>query len=241
MAKTEGRVDVEEFQGDPLSSPEAQSTSATIKDEYYDFKHYVSKTRMLTFYHQIAEVMDSGSLDVLEVGIGPKVVAGSLREFGTNLKTIDINASLKPDYVGSVTELSEIVGEKSVDVVLCARVLHHLSFSQFEKSIAELSKTARKKVILTLPCDELRVYFGFRRTAGQYKILSLKLPTFLKRMLLKTRNVGETRYAKLWKIDSHSETRKSEIVELLERYFTIEKSYHVPEDQSHAFFILSPR
>jgi len=160
---------------------------------------------------------------------------------GINLKTVDINPSLKPDYEGSVLELEQIIGKKSIDLILCARVLHHLSFSEFETAVEQLSICARKNVILTLPFDELRLYMGFRRTAGKYNILSMKLPKFVKKTLFKIRDFGEGRYAKLWKIDSHDETSMDSVQRILDRYFFTLKRYHVPEDQSHVFFILKPK
>jgi 2-polyprenyl-3-methyl-5-hydroxy-6-metoxy-1,4-benzoquinol methylase len=241
MEKIKNTYSPDNYAGDSINTPELKSSSAIINKAYYDFENYVSKTRMLTFYYQILEVLSVKSDNVIEVGSGSGVVSGSLKEMGINLKTMDINPSLNPDYEGSILDLSKIIGEKSIDVILCARVLHHLSFSEFESAIKQLSICAKKCVILTLPRDELRIYMGFRRTAGRYKILSLRLPIFIKKILLKIRKTGEGRYSKLWKIDSHSETSMRNVQILLDKYFFIEKKYCVPEDQSHIFFILKPK
>ena len=52
---------------------------------------------------------------------------------------------LKPDFVCSVTNLSEVLKSK-YDVVLCAQVLEHLPFSEFEKSLNEIKKVWSVKI-----------------------------------------------------------------------------------------------
>ncbi len=229
------------FGGDPIDGSESASSAAAIPSDYYDFATYVTKTRMLTFWHQLAEVLETEPHSVLEIGVGPQVVAGTLRELGVNLTTFDINPLLEPDLVGSVLELDDVVAENAFDTVLCARVLHHLPFTTLDRSLAQLARAARTRVVITLPIDEARLYFAVRRTAGQYKTASFTLPRQLKRLLLRVGKKGEERYRHLWKIDSHDETSATKVTTVIEQHFRIEKWYTVPEDQSHAVVVLGPK
>lgn len=214
---------------------------ADIASSYYDFASYISKTRMLTFWHQLDEVVQSKPTTVLEVGVGPGLVAGTLREFDIHLTTLDINPALRPDRLGSVRELDELVGEDEFDTVLCARVLHHLPFEDFERCIHQLMRAARNRVIITLPVDEVRLYLALRRTAGAYSISTIALPRWLKTMASKVMTRGDRRYEMLWKIDSTPATSKETVAAVLGRHAHIDKWYEVPEDRSHAVVVLRPR
>jgi hypothetical protein len=210
-----------------------------IPGAYYEFDRYVTKHRMLTFYHQIREILNLKPLHVLEVGIGPRVVSGTLREIGVPLTTMDVNPDLTPDIVGSVTDASSLLRGRMFDVVLCARVLHHLDFAMFEDTIAELARICERYVVLTLPVDELRLYWLCRVTAGQWRSVTVKVPLFVKRTLQRILpGRGDERYRELWKIDSRRETSLENVVAILQRHFDIVQNYAIPEDRSHRLLVL---
>ncbi len=238
MEKINVMVDPKIFDGDPISGQEASSTAAVIDKNYYDFEKYVSKTRILTYHYQISELTRAKPGSILEIGIGSKVVASVLKGLSLPVTTIDINPELKPDIVGSVTDLKSVVAPKSYDWILCARVLHHLSFVDFEIALKELASISKTGVVLTLPIEDLRIYFSIRRTAAQYKTKSLPLPLFLKKLAYKIFNKSEQRYRFLWKINSHSDTSMDNIENIISKYFVISKKYSIPEDRSHFVFIL---
>ncbi len=239
MEKTKGNIEPNIYDGDPLTDRESTSTAAQINKSYYDYEKYVSKTRILTYHYQVTEVLKASPTDLLEIGIGSKVVASILRGFDLPVTTVDINPELKPDILGSVTDLKSIIEPKSYDWILCARVLHHLSFVEFETAIKELAATAKTGVILTLPVEDMRLYLGLRKTAGQYKIFSVPFPLFVKNLLYKVMKGAEERYKLLWKIGSHADTKLDRIEEIISRYFTISDGYAIPEDRSHYLFVLN--
>jgi len=214
---------------------------AHIAGSYYDFKSYITKTRMLTFWHQLDEVLATEPNTVLEVGIGPQLVAGTLREFDIELTTVDINPVLRPDRLGSVERLDQLTERDEFDTVLCARVLHHLPFSEFERCVEQLARAATGRVIITLPVDDARLYFAFRRTAGDYQVRSIAFPLWLKSLAAKAITRGDARYRTLWKINSAPDTTESNLRSILNRHCRIDKWYQVPEDRSHAVIVLRPR
>lgn len=51
---------------------------------------------------------------------------------GLNVMTADIDPSLDPDFICSVTDLSKTFKPNSFDCILCAEVLEHIPFEYFE-------------------------------------------------------------------------------------------------------------
>ena len=86
---------------------------------------------------------------MLEIGVGSGIIKVLCDLFGVDIKTVDIDQDLKPDYVASVLDLP--FDDKSFDLVVCFQVLEHISFEEFTKALLELYRVARRYVILSLP------------------------------------------------------------------------------------------
>ena len=205
----------------------------------YEFLKYVSKKRMLTFWYQLAEIMQLDVQSVLEVGVGPRVVAGVLRELGKEVKTADVEVSLRPDYLVPVQRLSSVIPPESFDLVLCARVLHHVPFDEVDAALEEMSKVSKRYVVLTLPVDEMRIYFGISATARPWHWVSFRLPLAVKRLLLRLVRRSGSAYAQGWKLNCCAESTLQGFEARLSKFFTIEKSYAMPEVRNHRLFLLS--
>lgn len=198
-----------------------------VPKEHY-FKDYDTKERWMSYWHQINEVLKTNPETVLEIGIGNEIVTNYLKNQGIMVITADIDKSLKPDYVCSVTELSNYFKENSFDTILCAEVLEHIPFEYFEKSLREMQKVARNYVIMSLP------HFGIKLR------LSLKIPLIKeKNILIKLPYRKEHKFdgGHYWEIGKrgHSLNR---ILSVISKFFEVEKNYLVPENLYHMFFIL---
>ncbi len=215
-----------------------ESAPRDIPHSYYDFEHYVSKERMITYWHQVNEILLKGPSDVLEVGIGSRIVASILRSFNVRVTTADINPALSPDVVTPIAGLDEHFKKGQFPFVLCARVLQHLPFADFEASIERLGQVSSQYLLLTLPVETLRLYVRLRATGGRPKTLAIPLPLFIKTMLSGRSADEEDRKQNFWKIGQTRETSLANVKSILSRQFSIEKTYQVPEDMSHAFFLL---
>lgn len=224
-----------------MLKPNGQLTDpADLGADFYDFAEYVSPDRMLTYWHQIDEVLQLRPDSVLEVGAGPGVVASVLRGYDISVDTADLNARLRPTYEVPVTQLAAVCPPNSYDVVLCARVLHHIDFQFFPQAITAMAAVASRYVVLTLPVDDLRLYFSARVTSRPSHRGGVRLPRALKHRIQSIQDPN-SHYTKLWKIDSSTETRRAAIETLLRERFTIEKSYAMPHDKSHRLFVLRVR
>lgn len=191
--------------------------------------NYDYESRWASYWHQIKEVLALKPQNILEIGIGNATVSNYLKHQGLEVATLDIDKELSPDVVANVLE-TPFQGN-SFDVVLCAEVLEHLPFDDFEKCLAELKRVSKKYVVLTLP------HFG-----PQVRFLC-KIP------LLKEVRIAFKIYfpeKHIFNGQHHWELGKQgyglgKIKEIIKRYFAITKDFVPFENQYHHFFILEKK
>lgn len=123
--------------------------SIQVSSNHYLNAGYDHKARWISYWQQIHEVMNVKPQNVLEVGLGSGVTAGYIKARGVELKTLDIDESLRPDYAGSVIAIPLQGG--SFDVVCAFEVLEHLPFSDFSSALREMARVSRKYVIISVP------------------------------------------------------------------------------------------
>jgi len=120
-----------------------------VNCSHYQFQKYIDKPRMLSFWHQIDEVLSMQPESVLEVGPGPGITTDILRKQGIKVTTVDYADDVGADMVASVLSLPFSDGE--YDVVLCCEVLEHIEFSSFRLALAEISRVSKRGAIISLP------------------------------------------------------------------------------------------
>lgn len=199
------------------------------KEHYY--QGYDTKERWMSYWHQINEVLNSGGKSVLEVGIGNGTVADYLRRSGLEVTTVDIDPALKPDYVCSVTELSNHFEKNSFDTILCAEVLEHIPFEYFETSLESLQKVAKNFVILSLPHFGIKLRFSFKVPLVKEKNILIKLP------YPRGHRFDGQHY---WEIGKKGYPL-NKILRIISKFFKIEKYYLVSENPYHMFFVLKKK
>jgi SAM-dependent methyltransferase len=137
-----------------------------VPPEHYRGLAYDNKERFVSYWTQINEVMRLEPGRVLEVGIGNGFVHRYLRSLGVDVHTLDADARLEPDTVGSVTQLP--FGDAEFDVACCFETLEHLPFESFGAAVKELARVARRWVVLSLPdvtpYARIHVEWGFKKT-----------------------------------------------------------------------------
>jgi SAM-dependent methyltransferase len=131
--------------------------NAQIASSEYYSRAYNSKERFASFWHQIDETLRFEPRAVLEVGPGAGFVTFFLRQAGVQVTTLDIDETVSPNVVGSVTDIP--LEADSVDVALVSEVLEHLPFPEVERALVELARVARSGVVISVPDD--RPYVGF--------------------------------------------------------------------------------
>jgi SAM-dependent methyltransferase len=197
----------------------------------YSDKGYSTKDRWVSYSWQtklVKSVAPQGR--VLEIGVGNGVVASFLSGTHT-VETVDINAELRPTHVGSVERL-DFLQPESFDAVLCAEVLEHLPYAQFDSCLKELQRVSKNFIILSLPYwgntfgIRLRMPVLGTRTL-KWKLTGYKPHTFNGQHYWE---IGKRGYP-VWKIKQA----------IRRAGFEINKSFWDLDDAYHYYFVLSKR
>lgn len=99
----------------------------------------------------------------LHVGCGPKHVTMVPRWFvqqGWRELRLDINPKVKPDIVGSMTDMPD-VPTGSVDAVFSSHNLEHLEFSEIPKALKEFHRVLKDDGGVVLTCPDLQAAAEF--------------------------------------------------------------------------------
>jgi ubiquinone/menaquinone biosynthesis C-methylase UbiE len=130
------------------TAPTRGNDQAPVSYEAY-LEGYDDSYRLDTHEEQVNQVLMFEPSSVLEVGIGNRNVYNRLKKCGIDIVGCDIFKELRPDVVANVVSLP--FDDNSFDVVLCAEVLEHLPFEDGMKGLKELSRVAKRILVLTLP------------------------------------------------------------------------------------------
>jgi SAM-dependent methyltransferase len=152
-----------------------------MENDYSTLK-YNSKSRWLSYWHQISETLEVSPNNVLVIGKGSGVTENSLKLL-TNKKTrvfsLDIKGSLLPDVIGDISSLP--FKNDAFDVSLCCQVLEHMPFEHFPAALNELRRISRNRVVISVPHGRkhLKISWHFPFLGG--KTLIAKYPFTKKR------------------------------------------------------------
>lgn len=123
--------------------------------------------------------------------------------------------------------------DQSRDVLLCAEILEHLPFDQFEPALREIARVCRIGVVLSLPHYGPYLKFGFKVSFLRERKWIWKLPW--PRKHIRNPAIGHE-----WEIGKRG-TRAGKIRRILEAIFHIEREYILWENHYHHFYVLRPR
>ena len=118
------------------------------KDDAYTSERYLTAQRWSSYAVAIREVMELRPKRILEIGPGNGVVTGLLRSIGFEVKTLDFDARVKPDYVADVTDakaLAPLAGK--FDLIIACEIFEHLEYEDFQKAIALLKPIALRMIV----------------------------------------------------------------------------------------------
>jgi SAM-dependent methyltransferase len=206
----------------------ADTTAPQVEPDHYDNLEYDTKDRFISYWHQIKLVVDSRPDNVLEVGVGNGFVSNYLRNLGVNIHTLDFDERLEPDTVGSVLELP--FEDDQFDVVCCFETLEHLPWETFDTAVSELSRIAKRWVMLSFPDRtpyvRIDIEWRFHREIA-HKLRDMPNPT---------PEVHEFNGQHYWEIGRKG-WPLSLIVEHISRHdLAIEDKFRSFEDPYHRFF-----
>jgi hypothetical protein len=198
--------------------------------ETYVAADYLTHARWASYRQIVVEVLSINPGQILEVGTGNRIIAGILSGLGFTAFTFDINPGTSPTVIGSASELPFCAD--AFDLVIVPQVLEHLPFKLFPSIIARLHSIARKAVIITLPHRGPSLTAACRIPfIGKWKATSVYLPALWR---------VRCRPEHCWEIGAHDRGVPERVLPLLYQAagFEVEKSYRVPENPYHHFYVL---
>lgn len=196
---------------------------------HYAFARYSGEDRWVSYHTQLREVLRLSPESILEIGVGEGVFGSYItRNTPIRYASLDIDPALGPDLVGSVTAIPQ--EDKAFDVVVAFEVLEHIPFEHFEDALRELMRVAKIGVVISLP------HFG-PPIICDIKIPFLPRLSFAMKIPYPRRHVWNGEH--YWEMGKRGFAPKT-IETILQRYFTIERSFVPHASQYHHFYVLRP-
>lgn len=121
---------------------------------------YNNPERFSSYFSQIKIVTDQSPKNILEIGVGNKIVSGYLKNAGFKITTCDLDKTLNPDVVADIRAMP--FGDEEFDLVTAFEVLEHLPFSDVEFVLKELNRISSAKVIISIPYVTFAIYGKFK-------------------------------------------------------------------------------
>jgi len=193
----------------------------------YSSLNYNDKKRWASYWHQVQEVLQFSPSGVLVIGKGSGLISEYFELQGLKTVTLDIDKSLNPDVVASV--LSMPFSDNEFDAVLCAEVLEHLPYGDFNKALSEIKRIAKNYAVISLPHFGPAIRFLLKIPFLPELKFILKLPYPIKHQFK-----GEH----YWEIGKRSYSLKRIRNDIKKSGFAIKKDYIIFENPLHRFFIL---
>ncbi len=211
-----------------------------VNKDHYDFKRYVNLHRWSSYYYQLYYALDEDIKDILLFGVGDNIIPNILKQMNKNVTTFDLDEDLNPDIAGDITKMNKYL-KKKYDCVMCCQILEHIPFENFEKIVKDILSFTKKKVILSLPYNSecFKIKFGFKGKEKNFKLLIKRFwkPYNYKRKFdIKIDGFNEH----YWEVNVKGYSKKM-IIDILKKYFIIEKEFIPFENAYHLFFILKPK
>ncbi len=198
-----------------------------VDKKHYEFQRYISKARWSSVWHQLDEVIRLKPESVLEIGPGLGVFKHLVSLFGIKVETLDIDPELKPDHVGSATELP--FEDNSYDVICSFQVLEHMPYDVALKAFKEMARVSRGHVVISLP--DAKPIWHYKFHIPKLGAIDLLLPRPFSRQ--QAHHFDGEHY---WEINKQGYPL-SRVLEEFSSACNLTKTYRVVENPYHRFFI----
>lgn len=198
-----------------------------VSSNHYDFSRYGYIGRFVSYHYQLREVIALEPKTVLEVGVGDGVFRYYIRTHtDISYKALDIADDLHPDIVAEITNIP--CDENEFDVVCCFEVLEHLPYDEVPKALAELTRVAKRAVVLSVPHFGPRFQFFLKLPFLPEIKLAMKVP-WPKRHVFNGQHY--------WELGKKGYSQKS-FSALLSQHGTVARDFVPFEYQYHHFYII---
>lgn len=200
-----------------------------VDKSHYEFPRYMSKPRWISVWHQLDEVIRLKPKKVLEIGPGPGLFKQAASVFGIDVETLDLDPELKPDHIGSATELP--FADNSYDVVCAFQMLEHLPYEAALLAFREMVRVSKEAVVISLP--DAKPVWHFR-----IHIPKLGTRDFLLPRLFFKPPIHEFDGEHYWEVNKKQWPLKKAMADFGAIAFVV-NTYRTIENASHRFIVFS--
>jgi 2-polyprenyl-3-methyl-5-hydroxy-6-metoxy-1,4-benzoquinol methylase len=206
--------------------------AAQVDMSYYFGSRYLKPQRFAAYAYQVSEIMRCGPQSVLEIGIGNGVVCHLLRRSGIEVTTLDVDESLGPEVIASVTDIP--LADRSFDVVGCFEVLEHLPYESVPGALSEIHRVSRGHALVSLPDAKPRYRVEFTLPGIGHHRFCFGLPYRRPRAHVFT---GQHH----WEVNARGYALGRVLETMRDAGFDVEHTYRPFEHPTHRFFQLRKR
>lgn len=205
-----------------------------IERKSYGGEAYLGKDRWGSYYLQLEKIRECANklspknrkLKILEIGKGNGIISYVLELDGFDVTTWDINEKLNPTYVLNLCDVKLDEIDEQYDIVLCAEVLEHIQFCDFEECVKKLSHISSDFFIITLP--NVQKYWTIRITIPKFKI-HFVIPKPLKRYKILPPH--------FWELNSEKQTDITNIRKIISSFGKIIDEEPCKDNLYHYYFV----
>jgi predicted SAM-dependent methyltransferase len=203
-----------------------------VSKNHYQFESYFHTFRWMSYWYQLKEIVDRKDItSLLDIGPGSLFLKKALEVHRPELvyKTMDIDATLNPDVVGSVVDVP--FSDESFDLVCAFQVLEHIEFADFEKALLELKRVSKKYIFISLPHNVPSFDMQFKLPGLKRFRVAIKFP-------LGQKHVFNGQH--YWEVGKKGYSA-TKILGIFQKHFEVIDEYVPFENQYHHFYILKKR
>jgi hypothetical protein len=196
----------------------------SIDSQKYQNPQYLHQGRWASYREVICEVIRINPSNILEIGPGNNIVSSILQTLGFNIFTLDINPTINPDIVGSVTAMP--IKSSAIDLIIAQQILEHLPFNRFAEIISDFSRISNIAII-SIPHVSFHLTIGIKLPLLSWHDVCITAPI----------TIGKTSKEHYWEIGPSVKVEKVQYC-FKEAGFEIERNFRTPEHPYYHFFIL---
>ncbi len=190
-----------------------------------DTREWAKQLNLSNFVNSYYQYRDIQSLDeckkILIIGPGQGLDTEIFKWRGYDVSTFDIDETFKPDYMGSVHDLSQF-DDHEYDAIIASHVLEHLPVNYLNDALQEISRVSRYALIY-LPVHGRHIQFrfipGFKGIDVSFTFNLFNY--FVKPDGLQARYMGGQHF---WEVGMRG-WRVKDLEKRFSKYFEINKSY----------------
>jgi len=199
-----------------------------VDKSHYRFSKYVHKKRWLSMWHQVDEVLALQPGSLLEFGPGPGIFKLLATHIGISVETVDLDPELNPDHVASADDLP--FDDNTYDCVCAFQMLEHLPYEQALQAFREMTRVAKRHVVLSLPDAQRKWVYSFHIPKVGQKIIHIPRPR-------KKIPVHEFDGEHYWEINKKGYPLQKILDDFSQQNITLLNTYRVPEYPYHRFLV----